>query len=101
MTRTLQKIMLAMVLTIVTSGVFAQVTTSGILGVVKDNAGSPVEFATVVAVHNPSGSQYATITDNSGNFRLSNMRVGGPYTLTVSTSIRNFLEIGKNSSVSS
>lgn len=102
MTRTLQKIMLAMVLTIVTSGVFAQVTTSGILGVVKDNAGSPVEFATVVAVHNPSGSQYATITDNSGNFRLSNMRVGGPYTLTVSfvgyatTSYQDiFLQLGE------
>ena len=40
--------------------------------------------AAIIAVHVHSGSQYATTADNSGNFRIQNMRVGGPYTVKVS-----------------
>ncbi len=54
---------------------FAQVTTSTMSGRISEQNGSPIPGATVVAVHTPSGSQYYAITDNSGNYRIQNMRV--------------------------
>ncbi len=62
----------------------AQVTTSGMNGKVYAKANESLPGATVVAVHTPSGTQYATLTDVNGYYHLDNMRVGGPYTLNVS-----------------
>lgn len=62
----------------------AQVTTSSISGVVHDNEGNPLPAATVMAVHNPSGTTYGTTTREDGRFALPGMRVGGPYSVTVS-----------------
>lgn len=59
-------------------------TTSGINGRVLDEANQPLPGAVIVVVHVPSGTQYATTADNAGNYRIQNMRVGGPYTLKVS-----------------
>ena len=59
-------------------------TTASMNGEVVDENQQPVLGATVVAVHQPSGTQYANVTGNNGYFRLANMRVGGPYTVTVS-----------------
>lgn len=63
--------------------VTAQVTTSDIVGVVSDSNGAVVSGATVVAVHTPSGSKYSTTTNGEGRFTLPGLRVGGPYTVTV------------------
>ena len=57
-------------------------TTSSLSGNVTDDKGNPLPSATVVAIHVPSGTQYATITDNAGNYNIQNMRVGGPYSVT-------------------
>lgn len=62
----------------------AQVTTSALSGKVTDSKGSPLGGATVVAVHVPTGTQYATFCDNAGNYRIQNMRVGGPYKVDIS-----------------
>ena len=62
----------------------AQVTTSTIYGKVVDEKGQPLEAATVVAIHTPSGTQYGTYTANDGSYRIPNMRVGGPYTIETS-----------------
>lgn len=62
---------------------FAQVTTSSMSGKVTDAAG-PVVGATVVAVHQPTGSQYYAVTDANGRYHLSNITAGGPYKVTVS-----------------
>ncbi len=59
-------------------------TTASMNGEVVDENQQPVLGATVVAVHTSSGTQYANVTGNNGYFRLANMRVGGPYTVTVS-----------------
>ncbi|MCX6256104.1 MAG: carboxypeptidase regulatory-like domain-containing protein [Bacteroidia bacterium] len=59
-------------------------TTSGINGRVVDNTGQAMPGASIVAIHVPSGTQYATTADNAGNYRIQNMRVGGPYTVKVS-----------------
>jgi hypothetical protein len=63
---------------------FAQVTTSGMSGKITGANDETLPGATVVAVHQPSGSQYATITNAEGRFTLLNMRVGGPYQVTIS-----------------
>jgi outer membrane receptor protein involved in Fe transport len=61
----------------------AQVTTSGISGKIYGADKATLPGATVVIVHIPSGTQYATVTDNDGFYRIPNMKVGGPYKLTV------------------
>lgn len=73
-----------MLFTVVGLWANAQVTTSEINGKVVDEKGMALPFATVVAIHEPSGTQYVTTTDNAGNYRLTNLRVGGPYKLSIS-----------------
>lgn len=64
---------------------FAQgVTTAAMNGTVSDASGSPLPGATVLAVHEPSGTRYGVSTRVDGQFDLRNLRVGGPYTVTVS-----------------
>jgi hypothetical protein len=59
-------------------------TTSSINGSVYDNEGQTLPGASVLATHTPSGTRYTASTDVNGSFRISNMRVGGPYTVVVS-----------------
>ncbi|MGX1023920.1 TonB-dependent receptor [Psychroflexus sp. MBR-150] len=63
---------------------FAQVTTSTITGVVKDEQGQSLPNANVIAVHQPSGTKYGSITNFDGRFRLNNMKIGGPYSIKIS-----------------
>ncbi len=60
------------------------VTTSSLGGKVTDNTGGPLPGATVVAIHGPTGTKYGVTTDFDGFYRISNMRVGGPYRVTIS-----------------
>jgi hypothetical protein len=62
----------------------AQVTTASLTGVVVDSEGETLPGASVVAVHTPSGTTFGTSTRSDGSYRISNMRVGGPYTITFS-----------------
>ena len=61
---------------------FSQETTSQILGTVSDGKAG-LAGATVVAVHVPSGTKYTTTTRKDGRFNLAGLRIGGPYTITV------------------
>lgn len=65
------------------AAVSAQVTTSSMNGKVTDSKGTPLTGATVMALHTPSGTQYAAVVDAKGYYRLSNIRPGGPYTIEV------------------
>ena len=78
-------LMLATALALPNQSVYAQgVTTAAISGLVTDSGGGPLPGANVVAVHEPTGTQYGTATRNGGTYNIPNMRVGGPYTITVS-----------------
>ncbi len=61
--------------------IYGQVTTSSLTGVVVNQAGETLPGATVVAVHEPSGTTYGTSTRSDGSYRINNMQVGGPYTI--------------------
>ncbi|MFT6602100.1 MAG: hypothetical protein ACJAZZ_001243 [Dokdonia donghaensis] len=77
------KKLLFLVTLLMAVAVGAQTTTSAISGVV--NAGEQtLPGANVVAVHTPTGTTYGAITNFDGRFNLFNLRVGGPYTITVS-----------------
>jgi len=62
------------------------VTTSKLNGSVSDTEGEVLIGANVTAVHQPSGTFYGNATNLEGIYRIQNMRVGGPYTITVSYS---------------
>lgn len=63
--------------------IYAQVTTSSVAGTVTSE-GTAVAGASVVAVHEPSGTRYSGLTRDDGRFVIPGMRVGGPYTITTS-----------------
>ena len=63
---------------------FAQVTTAALGGRVTDANGESVPGAAVVAVHQPSGSQYYGLTNAEGRYNITGMRSGGPYSVEVS-----------------
>jgi len=60
------------------------VTNATLSGLVKDVDGNTLPSANVMAVHAPSGTQYGASTRVDGRFAIPGMRVGGPYTVTVS-----------------
>ena len=59
-------------------------TTASIAGVVKDSQGAVTPGATIVAVHEPSGTTYEAVSQADGRFLMQGMRVGGPYKVTAS-----------------
>ena len=64
-------------------GLFAQVTTSSINGIVVDQKDEVLPGSTIIAEHLPSGTQYGTLARVDGRFTIPNARVGGPYKITV------------------
>ncbi len=72
-----------MVVTLLSFGARAQETTSEIQGIVLDGKQS-IPGATVVAVHQPTGTKYGTTTRLDGRYNLPNLKIGGPYVVTVS-----------------
>ena len=59
------------------------VTTGSISGEVVDPQGAALPGAVVVAVHTPTGTTYEGISGGDGRYQILNVRVGGPYTVTV------------------
>ncbi len=76
---------LAIVLFIANTASFGQgVTTAAMNGIVLDEKGEGLPGATVVAVHEPSGSKYGVSTRADGRFNLPAVRTGGPYKIAIS-----------------
>lgn len=61
------------------------VTTAALTGVVSGGDGQSLSTANVEAVHVPSGTRYRATVTSSGRYSLPNMRIGGPYRITVTS----------------
>ena len=61
----------------------AQETTSEIQGTVTDGT-NLVAGASITAIHTPTGTKYVTTSRRDGRYNLPNLKIGGPYTITVS-----------------
>ena len=69
---------------IASQGAFAQSATSSALnGRVTDSEGRPIAGATVEILHVPSNTRKTVSTDEQGRYASTNLRVGGPYKITV------------------
>ena len=79
-----KKILFSLLLLLLTSTmVMAQVTTSGISGIVTADNEEAIG-ATITAKHVPSGSVYRAVTNVDGRYTISGMRAGGPYEVEIS-----------------
>ncbi|MDB5248397.1 MAG: TonB-dependent receptor [Segetibacter sp.] len=65
-----------------TLDVAAQETTSEIVGTVADGK-TPLVGATVTVLNVPAGTKSSTTTRKDGRYNVPNLRVGGPYTVSV------------------
>ncbi len=80
----MKKLLLLMMFLFAVFTSYAQVTTANIKGLILDETGQPLPGANVVAVHTPTGTTYGAATNYEGRYNLLNLRVGGPYTVTIS-----------------
>jgi hypothetical protein len=89
----MNKFLKTLFLLLVSGYSFAQITTSNVSGIIKDASNSPLEGATIVLLHQPSGTKYSTTSNRVGAYDFLNVRIGGPYKLTVSgVGFKNFEE---------
>ena len=73
---------LALALAVLPSTFAQGITTGGLDGTVTDASGKALAGATIAALHEPSGTVATTTTRANGQYNLSNLRIGGPYTIT-------------------
>ncbi len=77
-----QALSVLLVILIAIIKVNAQETTSEIQGLITvGNAG--VAGANITAIHQPTGTKYVTTSRPDGRYNINNLKIGGPYTLTV------------------
>lgn len=93
---------LVVALLMITTLATAQVTTASMSGKVTAQD-EPIIGATIMAIHESSGTRYGAITNVNGQFSIQGMRTGGPYKVEVSyigyqTAIYKqlFLSLGEN-----
>lgn len=96
----------ALAVLLITAPAFAQQTSSNLAGRVTDNEGVPLAGAEIIIVHTPTGTTSRATTDAQGRYSARGLRVGGPYTVTVTRegfkgeSTENvFLALGETSSL--
>lgn len=80
------------------------VTTGGISGVVTDSIGAPIENAQIQVVNRSTGATTGTLTRESGRYTVTNLEVGGPYSITVrrigyAAQVRNDITVGLSQTV--
>lgn len=102
----LTKVILAFLVSLIYLQAEAQVTTSTISGSVSGVDGKPLTGATVRIVFANAGINKLTITQSNGSFLVPNLRVGGPYKVTVTftgyqekSEDNIHLELGENTPV--
>ena len=79
----MSKLTLGLLAVLATAPAFAQSTSAGVGGLVTSPDGKPVAGAEVTITHVESGTVSRAVTDASGRYTARGLRVGGPYTITV------------------
>ena len=79
----LSKLSLGLIVALAAAPAFAQSTSAGVGGQVTSAGGQPVTGAEVTIVHTESGTVSRATTDASGRYNARGLRVGGPYTITI------------------
>lgn len=79
----MSKLTLGLVAALAAAPAFAQSTSAGVGGLVTNNGGQPVAGAEVTITHAESGTVSRATTDASGRYNARGLRVGGPYTITI------------------
>jgi len=100
------KIILCSLILLLSFSLSAQTTTSKINGIITDTTGETLFGANIMALHTPTGTVSGTTALDNGRYALSNLRIGGPYTISVSylgyksKKITNvFLTLGKTTNI--
>lgn len=80
------------------------ITTGAVVGTVTNPAGQPIAGAVVSVVHEASGTRASGVTRPNGQFNISGLRIGGPFTVTIdadtySQGVRREIYIDVGSSV--
>nr|WP_144814686.1 TonB-dependent receptor [Lysobacter ruishenii] len=79
----MSKLTLGLLAALAAAPAFAQSTSAGVGGQVVGADGQPVAGAEVTIVHTESGTVSRTVTDASGRYTARGLRVGGPYTISI------------------
>ena len=79
----MSRLTLGLLAALATAPAFAQQTSAGVGGVVTGADGRPVAGADVTITHVESGTVSRATTDASGRYNARGLRVGGPYTITI------------------
>ncbi len=77
------RLALGLIVALATAPAMAQQTSAAVGGVVTGTDSQPVTGAEVTILHTPSGTVSRATTDASGRYNARGLRVGGPYTITV------------------
>jgi hypothetical protein len=99
-------LLLSMLFFLISHPIFSQVTTATLSGIVKDAKGAPLSDASITVEFPDAGISQSLVTKSDGRFHITNLRVGGPYRVTVNhvsyqkaMTDNIFLELGLNNTV--
>ena len=102
----LKLLILCSLILMISLGAHAQTTTSKITGTITEKAGEALFGANIIALHTPTGTISGTTAQINGRYTLSNLRIGGPYTITISyvgfetqKITKVFLTLGKTTNI--
>lgn len=79
----MKKYILFIGLLLVFGGAKAQLTNAEFFGKIKNQKGEVLFDAQIKLTYTPNAIKYKLATDQRGNFKATNIEVGGPYTLRV------------------
>ena len=94
----MSKLAISLVVALAAAPSFAQTTSASLGGRITGADSQPLSGAQVTIVHTPSGTVSNATTDESGRYAARGLRVGGPYTITITrdgqTETRNDVFLG-------
>jgi len=79
----LSKLALGLAIALAAAPTFAQNTSSALGGQISDASGQPMAGAQVTILHTESGTVNTVTTGADGRYISRGLRVGGPYTVTI------------------